>query len=127
MRSYALVCLGASLGASLRYFISQYIQNHWGHNFPWSTLVVNSSGCFLMGIIGALLLTDAISMPETIKPLFVIGLLGSFTTFSAFTFDTQQLVNDSKYGLSLINVGLNIGICWISLWSGDYLIRLWLR
>ena len=123
MKNYFFICIGACLGASLRYFASQQVQSLTNSSSLWGTLLVNCCGCFLMGLLGHMLISSTNPMLQTTKLFFVVGLLGSFTTFSAFSFETQQLIDQSKYTFGLVNILANVGFCWISLLLGRLLAK----
>ncbi len=95
-----MVGIGGGLGALARYGLSSLVQGR-GAGFPWGTLAVNAIGCFLIG-----LLFERLSDGK--KPFVVVGVLGGFTTFSAFGHETVELVRDGRPGLALANAGLNV-------------------
>lgn len=82
--------LGGGLGSLLRVAIGGAIQMRAGSVFPWGTLCVNLVGCFSIGLI-ATLADDRALIPENLRIFLVAGLLGGFTTFSAFGLETQRL------------------------------------
>ena len=116
-----LVGVGGFLGASMRYLAAAWVQNAVGGGFPYGTLAVNAAGCLLIGLI--------VGFFEARQPLSseaqafaIVGVLGGFTTFSAFGMDTIRLVRDGAYlagsanvvlqvaiGLSAVAVGLRLG------------------
>ena len=110
MSNLAIVALGGALGAVARYEISARVQQRWGGGpgaFPVGTLVVNALGCLVLGALMAWVAERAQFAPRT--RLFVgIGLLGSFTTFSTFGFETIELARHGKLGGALLNVALNV-------------------
>ncbi len=99
------IFLGGGLGASLRYLISAAIQTP-PSGFPISTLVINTAGCFIIGMIYPILNIGN----ETLKLFVVIGLIGGFTTFSAFGNETFQLLSKGQNQTALIYVILS-NIC----------------
>lgn len=93
------IAAGGAFGAVARY-LSMVAVGHWfGHGFPWGTVVVNVVGSFAMG---AVIETFALvwSPSETMRAMLVIGILGSFTTFSAFSLDIQALIMRGNYFLA---------------------------
>jgi CrcB protein len=111
MRLLLLACAGGALGAGARHLVNVGAGRWLGAAFPWSTLIVNIVGCGLMGVLFAALVRIR---PETDAPriFFGTGILGGFTTFSAFTFDVWLMV-ERREGLAAISyitgsVGLSI-------------------
>lgn len=104
------VAVGGALGAVGRYALSTGVQRALGAGFPWGTLTVNVVGSFLMGLLVAALQRG--SLPAEMQSLLAVGVLGSFTTFSAFSLETAQLLQDgawtraSAYVLASVTVGL---------------------
>ena len=91
---------GGAVGTVLRYLTSNFYRLYFS-NFPLGTLFINFIGSFLVGILASNLENNGTSY-FFIKYFLIIGILGSFTTFSAFSFETIQLINDKKFFLSLI-------------------------
>ena len=103
------LALGGAIGAILRYIISIFSKYYFPF-FPFGTLFINFFGCFLIGILASNLDNQGQST-TFIKYFLIIGFLGSFTTFSAFSLETIQLFNDKKIFLSLIYILLSIFLC----------------
>ena len=85
------IAAGGAIGAVARYLVMSAV-GHWiGHGYPWGTIIVNVVGSF---ILGALIETMALvwSPSEAVRAMLVIGVLGSFTTFSTFSLDVQSLI-----------------------------------
>ena len=92
-----MVGVGGFLGAVLRYWISGYVQNlTQSVAFPYGTLAVNISGCFLIGIFAHLVESQA-GMTAEMRLLLMVGLLGSFSTYSTFSSETMNLLQDKGY------------------------------
>ena len=109
MSNLILVAVGGAIGASLRYFSSISIKFIYP-SFPLSTLFVNVLGSFIIGLLMNYL--ENRSIPENFIHYFlIIGLLGSFTTFSAFSFEVIDLVNNRKIFISLIYILLSVSSC----------------
>lgn len=94
MNQILWIALGGAIGAVLRYAVSLGITNFWPIEFPMATLIVNILGCFAIGSIFAAFGNQA-NFQETIRPFFIIGVLGGFTTFSSFAFETLDLLKSS--------------------------------
>jgi CrcB protein len=102
MRNLLIIGLGGFIGAILRYLVSGQVQK-WSEsvNFPYGTLAVNLIGCLL---IGALTRLDEIRgvMSTDMRFLIFIGLLGAFTTYSTFSNEAINLINDRRFDLALL-------------------------
>ncbi len=98
------LAVAGALGALLRYLADHLVQHRAGSDFPVGITVVNLSGSFLLGLLVGAGLHHGLSSPwETVLGT---GLIGSYTTFSTFTFDTVRLAEDGRWSLSLLNVVL---------------------
>ncbi len=108
MHKIVMVGLGGFIGAALRYLISGCIQN-LTHSiaFPYGTIAVNMAGCFLVGIIFHLA-EYQLNMTSEIRLLLMVGILGSFTTFSTFCTETINLLQDQRLFLAFLNVATHI-------------------
>ena len=96
---YLIVFLGAGIGGALRHGINVGAARLWGFGFPYGTLVVNVFGSFIMGLLAGYFA----SRPEVgqhARLFLTTGILGGFTTFSAFSLDTALLVERHAYGLA---------------------------
>jgi len=99
----AYVALGGALGALARYGISGWVYDRLGENFPWGTLVVNLVGCLALGLVIRWLQVSAVA-PE-VRPFLTIGVLGAFTTFSTFSYETMALLQEGQW----LRAGLYMG------------------
>ena len=90
------VALGGALGAAARYGVSGWVQAAVGAGFPAGTMVVNVAGSFLLGLSFRYL--QAIPASPELRALVAIGLLGGFTTFSTFSFESAALLQDGEWG-----------------------------
>ncbi len=102
--NFLLVAIGGSVGAMLRYSLSQWLVSGTGQ-FPWATLGANLTGCLLMGV---LLATGVQQNLETSWLLLGVGVLGSMTTFSTFSGETLQLWIQQHSGLAIANLLANM-------------------
>ena len=103
------VASGGAVGAVLRYLTSNFYRFYFP-NFPIGTLFINFIGSFLIGILASNLESRDTSY-ICIKYFLIIGILGSFTTFSTFSLEAIQLINDKKLFLSLVYIFLSISLC----------------
>ena len=105
LTSFAWIALGGALGALARYGVSTWCLAWFGSGFPIGTLIVNVTGSFVLGVIGALLATEA-GLPAPVRPLIAVGFVGAYTTFSTYAFDTVKLGGRSL-AASMLYVLLN--------------------
>ena len=91
MKMIILIALGGGLGAVCRYLLSKVMGTLLGTSFPFGTLVVNIIGAFLIGFIGFILFERTFHLGAELRALIIIGLLGGFTTFSSFSYETVLL------------------------------------
>jgi fluoride exporter len=105
-----LVLLGGALGSGGRYLVAVWMADRFGHAFPWGTLTVNVAGSFLIGLL-ATLADEAGKLGPGPRAFLVVGVLGGFTTFSAFSLETLRLVEarDVALGLGAAVLGVLIG------------------
>lgn len=108
MTAALLVGAGGFLGSVLRYWMAAWVFRALGKPwFPVGTLAVNVLGCLLIGFLGGIAEQRRLFVQELRLFLF-IGVLGGFTTFSAFAFETTSLLRDSRFIGAWLNVGLQI-------------------
>lgn len=110
------VFLGAGLGGVLRWLVGLAALRLLGPGFPWGTLAVNVAGCFAMGVVAALVLAR---LPgETARLFLMTGLLGGFTTFSAFSLDAVALWERDAIGLAAAYVAASVTLSVAALVAG---------
>ncbi|HKP17062.1 MAG TPA: CrcB family protein [Gaiellaceae bacterium] len=116
------VAAGGSLGALARYGLDSLLERRVDSLFPWSTFVVNLSGCFLNGLLVALLV-DRLGAPSWAARGTIVGFLAAYTTFSTFAAETYELTELSHWGVAVANVAVSsaVGIAAVAL--GQYLGR----
>jgi len=109
---------GGAVGSILRYLLSGVAQNLAPRStFPLGTLVVNVCGCFAIGVLAELAETRGFMAPTT-RSLVMVGLIGGFTTFSAFAHETVNAVRDGASGIAALNVVLSVGLGLTAVWGG---------
>ena len=116
MTNLFLVAAGGALGTSLRYFTSIFFKYFFYYSFV-GTLVVNVLGSFFIGLFIYLLQNKSLSQ-DLVRYFFIIGILGSYTTFSAFSFETIELLTNNKLLLSFIYIILSLLLCLIAAYVG---------
>lgn len=112
----AWIGVAGAAGALLRYATSHGVALMLGRHFPYGTLVVNVLGSFAIGVLFVLLWERAAADP--LRLVLVVGLLGSFTTFSAFSLDTWLLLQDGAHLKAALNVLANVSMCLAATWLG---------
>jgi len=102
------IALGGMVGAVLRYLMSGWIQKI-SHSaaFPFGTVSVNLLGCLLIGLLGGFFETRE-ALPPALRAFLMIGLLGSFTTFSTFEYETLHLLRDSEFIYAALNLTIQL-------------------
>lgn len=118
MRNALVVGLGGCLGSIARYLTSVLIHRLFNQpSFPYATLVVNVSGCLLIGLLGGLAEQNRLLRPG-MRLFLVVGLLGGFTTFSAFSYETLTLADNGKLLPALLNISAHIILGLSAVWLG---------
>jgi len=112
------VGLGGCIGAVFRYIISGWVQERSGSiAFPYGTLTVNLMGCFIIGVLTFLVETRSFFSVET-RTFLLIGLLGSFTTFSTFGNETLMLLRSGRMGMAAGYAGTHVFLGVLMVWLG---------
>src|ERR1700712_5546039 len=120
--SYLLVFFGGGLGASLRHLINLTCARCIGIGFPWGTFIINITGSTVMGLIaGYLALKGEASQPWRL--FLMTGILGGYTTFSAFSLDTALLYERGELGLAALYVLGSVVLSIVGLFGGLALVR----
>jgi fluoride exporter len=119
MGTYILVALGGAIGTTGRYFLSGVVARLIGETFPWGTLVINVTGSFIIGFFAALTGPDGrLYVSSTGRQFFMTGICGGYTTFSSFSLQTLNLMNDGEWVWAGANMGLSLTCCLIAVWGG---------
>jgi fluoride exporter len=119
MLSYIWIALGGALGTTARYWLSGVVARSVGETFPWGTLVINVTGSFVIGFFGALTGPDGrLFVGSTARQFVMIGMCGGYTTFSSFSLQTLNLMNDGEWLQAGANIGLSVLFCMIAVWAG---------
>ena len=119
MLSYFWIALGGALGTTARYWLSGVVAQSFGETFRWGTLVINVTGSFVIGFFGALTGPDGrVFVGSTARQFVMVGMFGGYTTFSSFSLQTLNLINDSEWFRAGANIGLSVLLCMIAVWVG---------
>jgi fluoride exporter len=124
MKSYLLIALFGAFGTVARFSVVQITPKIFQSVFPIGTLVVNLLGCFLIGLVSGILDIKFISINENFKNYITIGFLGGFTTFSSFSQDFFNLVNNSNYLLAFIYIFISVFFGLLMFYIGDKFIHI---
>lgn len=124
MKELIIVGCGGFFGSMSRHYLGGLVL-HWtgASKFPYSTLAVNILGCFLVGLLGAIAEHFHLFTPP-LRLLIFTGILGGFTTFSAFGYETLFLYRTGAAGQAVLNVLLQVILCLASVSLGHWLITL---
>lgn len=118
-----LIGLAGFVGTICRYWLSGVVARRYGETFPLGTLVVNLTGCLLVGLL-FYLLNERFVVNPTVRSVILIGLLGGFTTFSSFGLQTFTLLQDGEIGLATLNLTASNFIGLALVWVGYTLARI---
>jgi len=109
LASIASIGVGATVGASCRYYIGVLSLQYLGKALPYGTLISNIVGSFIAGILVVVIL-EKLLLSETYRLMLLVGLTGSLTTMSTLSFESLEMLGGGNYGQALLNILLNIGI-----------------
>ena len=121
MEKYLLVMIGAAVGGLGRFLLASAIGTRFPQRIWYGTALVNITGCFLIGVVMTIL-TQRQANPNW-RLLLVVGLLGGYTTFSSFTWETYTLVKDGDFAKGFANVAISVVAGYLALWCGAVLAR----
>lgn len=117
MARLVLVCLGGALGSGARYLLTGWLAERLGHGFPYGTLAVNVVGSFLIAALMEVALASAAISP-TARIALGTGVLGGFTTYSAFSYETFLYLREGAPTLAALNVAATLVGCLAACWLG---------
>lgn len=122
MNRYILVMIGAAVGGLARYILGAAIMRRFPGPFPLGTLAVNVTGCFLIGV-SMTYLTERLASNLNLRLLVVTGVLGGYTTYSSFAWETYQSVRDASPWLGLVNIVASVTLGYMAVWFGALLVK----
>lgn len=123
MRTLFLIALGSALGGVARNGMSAWVAQRAGDAFPWGTLAVNVLGSLVVGALAAVGDSPRWGLPVEVRQFLMIGVLGGFTTFSAFSLQTLRLIQDGDWVRVAGNVFLSVGLGLAAAALGYRLVR----
>lgn len=119
MTSYFWIAIGSALGGVARYWCSGVAARLVGETFPWGTIVVNITGSFIIGFFATLTGPDGRVYVGSLGRQFVmIGICGGYTTFSSFSLQTLNLMDDGEWFRAGANIGVSVVCCLVAVWIG---------
>ena len=116
------VALGGAMGSAARYGVNVWSGRMFGMGFPWHTLSVNILGCFAMGVLIELMALK-LNAGNDVRSFLATGILGGFTTFSAFALDFAFLIERKAYGLAVAYAAGSVLLSLAAIFAGLYLVR----
>jgi CrcB protein len=120
--SYLWIAFGGALGSVARFWFSGIVARQFGETFPWGTLLVNISGSFAIGFFATLTGPEGrwLVNPNG-RQFFMIGVCGGYTTFSSFSLQTLNLMEDGEWWYASANAILSVLLCLAGVWLGHLL------
>ena len=116
------VAAGGAVGSAARYMVNVWSGRLFGSGFPWHTLIVNVIGCFVIGLLVELMALK-LNVGNELSAFLTTGILGGFTTFSAFSLDFALLVERKSYGLAGAYAASSVIVSLIAVFAGLHLVR----
>ena len=110
--------VGGGYGAMARHGVNHLLVGRGGYGFPLGILVVNVSGCLVIGLLAGVIATTRLEVSLVARHLLITGLLGGFTTFSSFGLDTFTLARGGHLPLALTNVAASVLLGLAAVWTG---------
>lgn len=121
--TYLAIAVGGAVGALSRYGMMNLTAHILGNRLPWGTLLVNISGSLLIGVL-YVLISEKMLLSSDARALLIVGFLGAFTTFSAFSLDTVLLIQQGWLLQAVAYMLASVMICVLATWLGMVLARL---
>jgi fluoride exporter len=125
LNQYFVIGLGGALGSMLRFGLGSWIDSgavKTGVIFPWGTIVVNITGCFVIGFIATISAPDGrVLLNPLTRQFIMIGILGGYTTFSSFSLQTLLLAQNNQWFGAAANVTISVVLCLVGTWLGSLL------
>lgn len=122
MKLLALAMLGGAIGSGARFLLNSWIARLLGTSFPWGIFLINVTGSILMGLLAGLLAARAFEV-VSLRTFLATGILGGYTTFSAFSLDFANLVNEGQPGAAALYVAGSVGLSLAGVFVGLWLAR----
>jgi len=113
-----LVFIGGGIGSVFRYMLAGWVYSIFGTDFPYGTLSVNLIGSFVIGLFLTIAEDRFLVSPE-LRIIVAVGVLGGFTTFSTFTYETLELLKDGSYFVGAANIIISVVVALFAAWLGS--------
>jgi protein CrcB len=121
MIGYFWIGLGGALGSMARAWLAITVARITGPQFPWGTILINSTGSFVIGFFGALTASGSrFAVPVDVRAFVMVGICGGFTTFSSFSLQTLELARGGRVAQALGNIALSVVLCLLAVAAGHY-------
>ena len=117
MARFLWICLGGAIGTGARYLLSGWVLRVTGAGFPYGTLAVNVIGSFLLCLLMQIGLSTDL-LPPTLRVVLATGVMGGFTTYSAFNYETLRFLQEDAWLLAFVNLGAMLAACLMAGWLG---------
>ena len=115
------VAIGGAFGSSARFLLTEAV-NRYAPHWPAGTFVVNLVGCFAFGVMASLA-DRRVPLSAGARAFILVGVLGGFTTFSSYTYDTFVLLREAQFIRAAVNAGGQVVLGFVALWAGYALVR----
>ncbi len=112
------IALGGAVGSMLRFLVASGVSQWLGRGFPYGTFAVNTIGAFLIGFLSEVLILQKVTMSAEYRLAILVGGLGGLTTFSTFSLETVQLLQQGQVFKAGLNVLASVGVCLLATWFG---------
>jgi CrcB protein len=126
-KAVCAVAVGAAIGGAARYIVGQIFAQKFGPGFPYGTLFINVTGSFLIGVVAELATTRAFGMTPLVRMFAATGILGGYTTFSTFSFETVLLLSDGAALVAALYAAGSVALGAVAAYAGLVLARVAIR
>ena len=122
MLAYLWVAIGGALGSVARFWASGLVASRVGETFPWGTIIVNVTGCLIIGFFNTITGTEGrLLASPSVRTFFMVGICGGYTTFSSFSLQTLTLAKNGEWLQAGANIVLSVILCLAAVWLGHLL------
>jgi CrcB protein len=126
-RALLAVVIGSAIGGGCRYLLGHAAGARFGHDFPYGTLAINVIGSFLIGVVAELSVGRTMGVTPMVRLFLATGVLGGFTTFSAFSLDTIALLERGAFVAGSLYVSTSVALGIAAAAGGQFLTRIAVR